>query len=96
MAECWHCGRPVPEWHGTSYVFGMVCRRAECEKIKAALSPRFMWFWFRACPPDPDGPGRPGSFNRDGEPQWPRGITESSLQTNIDSKRRARQRVGHA
>lgn len=87
--ECWNCGRAVPTAAGTSYVFGVICDRRRCRQLKPALSPRLKMFWFRAQLPGPDYLGRGGSFTLDGEPNWPAGITESSLQTNIDSKRRA-------
>lgn len=89
--QCWNCGRAVRRVSGTSDGVGVVCDRAECQKVKAALSPRFKMFWFRAQLPGPDAPGRAGSFTLDGKPNWPSGIAESSLQTNIDSKRRAQE-----
>lgn len=89
--QCWNCGRAVRRASGTSYVFGVVCDRRRCRELKSALSHRFKTFWFRACLPGPNAHGRAGSFTPDGEPNWPSGITESSLQTNIDSKRRAQE-----
>lgn len=92
MSECWHCGRAVPDWAGTAYVFGVVCDRRECRELKSALNPRFKKFWFRACLPGPNASGRAGSFDLNGEPNWPSGITEMSMQKNIDSKRRLQER----
>lgn len=86
--RCIRCGRAVSEFHGTAYVFGKVCDRADCHRVKQALSKRFEWFWFMASPPvEPGDPGRVAAFTMDGEYNNPRGMGEMSLQEKIEADR---------
>ena len=85
MTCCARCGRAVPQYHGRKFVFGVVCDRSECQKVRQGFSKCDSWFWFRARPPEPDGyPGRGGGYSLDGDRQTPRGMCEPDLQDKID------------
>lgn len=83
MTRCWRCGRAVK--HGTRYVYGVVCDRGECKRVKQALSKRFSVFWFRA---SPGRNGRGSFWSFDGEPTGCRGYAESSLNSKVEADRK--------
>lgn len=88
MPECYRCGRAIPEvGSSTGYVFGRICDRTTCQRVKLALSKRWQTFWFKACLPGPDWMGRAAAFGMDGSYNYPSGMGESSLNTLHEANR---------
>lgn len=66
--QCWRCGRPlVHQYWGERFVFGPVCDRANCKRVKQGLSKAHQNYWFRIGLPDADSLGRAGSYTVKGE-----------------------------
>jgi len=102
MTRCWRCGRATSEYDGRAFVFGRVCDRADCRKVREGLSDCDAWHWFKICLPEPNPasaggyPGRGGSYSIDGERQTPRGMCEPDLQDKIGMDRQAGLRGGES
>lgn len=89
MTSCWRCDRAIGNGAGRSYVFGLLCNRADCRPVGEALSLRHQWFWFKLSLPAETGDrGRVGSYSLDGDPQNPRGMGEMSTMRKIEADRR--------
>lgn len=77
--RCWRCGRATTVGARKMYVFGPVCDRAECKRVRQAFDPAYQMFWFAASPPAENGdPGRASSFGFSGERTGCRGLKEAT------------------
>lgn len=79
----------MPEPGTSTYVFGPICDRADCNHVKQALSPRYRMFWFMASLPEENYGGRPASFRMNGEPN----DLDVMWGMSYERKRRADRRV---
>lgn len=66
--RCWRCGRAASmPTTKDEYLFGTVCDRAECERVKQAFLDEHKRFWAAASlPVDGPGSGRPSAWSPDG------------------------------
>lgn len=64
--RCHRCGRACRTWWGNRYVFGSICDRADCRRVKEALAPRFREWNMRVSLPGDGYAGQSAMWNADG------------------------------
>jgi ribosomal protein S27AE len=66
--RCWRCGRAASmATSKDEYLFGIVCDRADCKRVKQAFLDEYKRFWAAASlPVDGPGSGRPSAWSPDG------------------------------
>lgn len=67
--RCWRCGRSTNQWWGDEYLFGPICDRADCRRIKEGLSNRWRQW---NCHTSLGFNGKPSCWSADGEVNYAR------------------------